>query len=341
VSADTQDDVDLDSVAYGFMASQALFTALEVGVFDHLAAAGSLSALQLGKACGIEAPRLQTLLTALVATKCLRLDQRTLMYTNSPNVARYMVSGSKDFYGDYFKLQMGRLFYHRMGRLPEIMTGGEVLNYSTWFSDPAVAKTYTSAQHNGSLATAKSMTRRVELTGVSRLLDVGGGSGAFSIVAARAVPGLSATVLELPEVCRTGSAIVAEEAKDVEPRIRFVELDATSPDWPVAGAFYEAVLMSYLSGSVPASNVATLYANAFKALVPGGRLIVHDFMVDDTLDGPTLGALWALQHVAVNPNGLGLCPANISSRMQAAGFGRTEVLEMIGGMTKVVVGHKS
>jgi len=336
-----QDDVDLDGVAYGFMASQALFTALETGVFDRLAAAGPLPAPQLGAACGIEAPRLQTLLTALVAIKCLRLDKQTHTYSNSPNVSRYMVSTSKDFYGDYFKLQIGRLFYDRMGHLPEVMKGGEVLNYSSWFSDPAVARTYTSAQHNGSLATAKSMMKRVSLTGVSRMLDVGGGSGAFSIVAARAVPGLSATVLELPEVCRVGAAIVAEGAKDVEPRIRFTELDATAPDWPVAAASFEVVLMSYLSGSVPAEVVPVLYANAFKALKSGGRLIVHDFMVDDSLDGPALGALWALQHVAVNPDGMGLCPANIIPRMAAAGFGRTEVVEMIGGMTKVVVGHRS
>ena len=64
-------------------------------------------------------------------------------------------------------------------------------------------------------------------------------------------------------------------------------------------------------------------------------------MVDDSLTGPKLGALWALQHVTVNPEGVGLSPGDVSTRMLAAGFARTEGSEMIGGMTKLVIGYKS
>ena len=129
-------------------------------------------------------------------------------------------------------------------------------------------------------------------------------------------------------------------AADVQSRVEFVELDATSPDWPVADGAYEVVLMSYISGSVPEGVIGALYANAYKALKPGGRLLVHDFMVNDSLDSPALGALWALQHVTVNAEGLGLCPSNVTARMTAAGFGETETTEMIGGLTKLIVAHK-
>ena len=107
-------------------------------------------------------------------------------------------------------------------------------------------------------------------------------------------------------------------------------------------------------------------------------------MVDDSLDGPLGGAIWALQHVTVNvpaqgwptlgplaslqlsnpviprprrkkneappcplcsqvnADGLGLCPKEVKSRMTAAGFNesRAESHEMIGGLTKLVVGYK-
>ncbi|CAE8674160.1 unnamed protein product [Polarella glacialis] len=99
--------------------------------------------------------------------------------------------------------------------------------------------------------------------------------------------------------------------------------------------------MSYLSGSVPEALLAQLYANAFKALSPGGRLIVHDFMVDDDLKGPDLGALWALQHVTVNPDGLGLSPKKISAFMRVAGFQNIQAFDMISRMTKVVVAFKA
>ena len=79
-------------------------------------------------------------------------------------------------------------------------------------------------------------------------------------------------------------------AQDVQSRVNFTELDATSPDWPVNDGEYEIVLMSYISGSVPESIITALYKNAYKALKPGGRLLVHDFMVNDSLDSPALGA---------------------------------------------------
>ena len=80
------------------------------------------------------------------------------------------------------------------------------------------------------------------------------------------------------------------------------------PPWPVEAESQDLVLMSYLCGSVPEDLIAQLFQNAFRVLRAGGRLVVHDFMVDDTRDGPALGAYWALQHVTVNPTGLGLAP---------------------------------
>ena len=124
---------------------------------------------------------------------------------------------------------MGRQFYHRMGALPDVMTTGEAPSYASWFSDPEVANTYTRAQHNGSVATAKYLIKKkLQLGGVESMLDVGGGSGAFSYVFTEATPGLKSTVLELPEVCRTGEGIKAEQSADVQARVSFVELDATS-----------------------------------------------------------------------------------------------------------------
>lgn len=52
------------------------------------------------------------------------------------------------------------------------------------------------------------------------------------------------------------------------------------------------------------------------------------------------GALWALQHVTVNADGLGLAPFEIIDRMKAAGFADAETKEMIHGMTKLIVAHK-
>ena len=47
-----------------------------------------------------------------------------------------------------------------------------------------------------------------------------------------------------------GEGIKKQQSEDVQSRVNFVELDATSPDWPVDEAAFDVVLMSYISGSV-------------------------------------------------------------------------------------------
>lgn len=74
--------------------------------------------------------------------------------------------------------------------------------------------------------------------------------GAFSYVFTEATPGLTSTVLELPEVCRSGESIKTQQSASVQERVKFVELDATSPNWPVDDTAFDVVLMSYISGSV-------------------------------------------------------------------------------------------
>ena len=241
-----EEDIDVDSVSYGFMASQAVFTGLELGIYDAIADAGEkgLTLADIQKSSGVSAPRLQTLLTSLTSIKSLKRTADGI-YTNSPNSSKYLVTSSRAYYGDYLRYQMGRQFYHRMGALPEVMSTGIAPNYASWFSDPETANTYTQAQHNGSVATAKYMVKKkLSLEGVTNMLDVGGGSGAFSYVFTGATPGLTSTVLELPEVCKTGESIKASQSADVQSRVKFVELDATSPDWPVSDSDYEVVLMS-------------------------------------------------------------------------------------------------
>merc|ERR1711870_209905 len=108
------------------------------------------------------------------------------------------------------------------GALPEVMATGKAPSYASWFSDPDVAATYTQAQHNGSVATAKYLVKKkLQLGGISDMLDVGGGSGALSYVFTGATPGLNSTVLELPQVCRTGEGIRAQQPEAVQKRVKF------------------------------------------------------------------------------------------------------------------------
>ena len=199
---------DISAIAYGFMASKALFAALEIGVFTVLAD-GPLAPVDLADRTGLAVGRLRTLLHALAGLGLLVRDGDT--FGNAPAADRYLVRGRAEDFGDYFRLQLGRQIYPALLHLDAGIagTGRAFDTMSALLSAPDDARTFTTAQHVGSLAAARVLADRVlpdrlptgsPGTGVIRLLDVGGGSGAFSIALCRRFPTLRATILDFPTV---------------------------------------------------------------------------------------------------------------------------------------------
>ena len=99
---------DISAIAYGFMASKALFAALEIGVFTVLAD-GPLAPADLAARTGLAARRLRTLLHSLAGVGLLVRDGD--MFGNAPAADRYLVRGRAEDFGDYFRLQLGRQIY--------------------------------------------------------------------------------------------------------------------------------------------------------------------------------------------------------------------------------------
>ena len=93
----------------------------------------------------------------------LKRHPQTGRYTNTIAASAELVKGARHYWGDYLKHQVDRQFYSRMVDLPEIMVSGDPgRGYDAWFeAEPEAASLYTAAQHNGSLATAKAMFKRL------------------------------------------------------------------------------------------------------------------------------------------------------------------------------------
>lgn len=322
----------ISGIAFGFMASKALFAALHLGVFDALAE-GPQTLEELAANSGTERDALQTLLTGLVSLDLVARDGER--YVNSNDAALYLVSSSPNYYGDYLQMQIDQQMYPFMQHLPTVVEGKteEVPyeDYEAWMGDPEEARIFSESQHGGSLGPAAVLAKRTDMEGREKLLDVGGGTGAFSIMMAKRHPQVHATVLDFPNVAKLGEGFVAEEG--LSERIDFLPGNALKVEWP---GEQDAVLMSYLCSGVPGRSIPELMTRAFAALKPGGLLIVHDFMVDDDRSGPPLAALWALQHMVFTPRAASLTGAQVAAEMTKAGFAEAKVANLIPGMTKVV-----
>lgn len=327
---------EISDIAFGFMGSKALFAALDLGVFTALSG-GPTTAEALAEVVGLEAERCRTLLTALTALGLTQVEDER--FSNAPAAEAFLVKGAKYDFGDYLRLQVGRQMYGIMDqiepaladRLPEEATS----SYAEWFSDPEEARLYSESQHAGSLGPAAGLAKRLDLGKARRLLDVGGGTGAFAITLCEAFPELEVTIVDFPNVAAIGREYVAKAG--LSRRIFYREGNALETEWPGA---QDAILMSYLLSGVPDETHAGLLTRAHDHLLRGGQVLIHDFVVDSDRTGPRNAALWQLQHTAFTPKARSLDDDWLVGALKAAGFTDVDVSPLIPGMTKLAVGRR-
>ena len=211
---------EISEIAFGFMGSKALFVALDLQVFSILSS-GAMSAEAMGKAAGIHRDRAETLMTALAGLGLLVVKDGA--FGNSPAAESFLVKGAKYDFGEYLRLQVGQQMYGLLDQLGPAVNGtlskDATASYEQWFSDPEQARLYSTSQHSGSLGPARQLAKKIDLTAAEKLLDVGGGTGAFAITLCKAFDDLSATIVDFPNVAALGRDYVAKAG--LSERIRY------------------------------------------------------------------------------------------------------------------------
>src|SRR6516164_7253053 len=200
-----EDVHDISAITYGFMASKALFAALEFDLFTRIAQ-GSDSTRALAAAAGIAENRLVTLLSALKSLGLVSEEGGRLV--NAPATARYLVTGAPGDFRDYVRFVNGEFGYESFRHLSAALRGERIFPdkgfYEGLIYDAGIGgERFSSAQHSGSLGPAHLMAKRVDLGNRRRLLDVGGGSGAYSLAFCGANAQLAATILDFPQTIDT------------------------------------------------------------------------------------------------------------------------------------------
>jgi 2-hydroxy-4-(methylsulfanyl)butanoate S-methyltransferase len=328
---------EISRIAYGFKASKALLVAIDLEIFSRLSG-GARPLADLTAELEIAETRLDTLLTALTSIGLLVRDGKG--YTNAPACEEYLVRGKPAYFGDYFNLQTDRFIFPAYAKLGAVISGQGApdiwRDYATLMRDPETADRFIKGQHAGSMGPATALSKQIDLSSRKRLLDVAGGSGAFTIMLCKRNPGLISTILDFPTALPVARQFIAEAG--LADRVELVAGNAITGDWPPD---HDTVLMSFLFSAVSEEAVGILLAKAFDTLPPGGALMIHDFIANDDKTGPLDAALWFLTCMFNCPDAVVLTPRLISDAICDAGFIEPEIAEVIPNLTKVFVAHRA
>jgi len=153
----------------------------------------------------------------------------------------------------------------------------------------AQAEAVTRLMHCHSLPASVGVARNGNLRGVSRLLDVGGGSGCFSIAIAQQFPSIRCTVLELPAVCDAALRYIADGG--VADRVDTMSIDMFRDAWPRG---YDGMFFSNIFHDWNAETNLFLARRAYEALQPGGRIFLHEQLLAEDGSGPVTTAAFSM-----------------------------------------------
>lgn len=269
-------------VASGFMAAKLLFAASELGLFEALGESpATLDALAARTGLTRRATRISA--DAMVALGLLERDGD--LYRNGPPAARYLAGRAPSDLRPFLTF-WDRISYPTWESLAQALASGPPREV---FELDEAQQDIVSAGIEAVLAgPAQALAGGPHLSRSRRLLDVGGGTGSWSIAGVRHHPHLEATVFELPVTAEIARRRVEEAG--LADRIAVVAGDALTGGLPPGhDAFLLANLVHYWSEE---TNLALL-RSVRDAAAPSGRLLLADFWTDPTHTQPVHAALMA------------------------------------------------
>ncbi len=155
----------------------------------------------------------------------------------------------------------------------------------------------------------------VNPAGARRLLDVGGGSGTYTLAFLEAAPEMRATIFDLPAVIEMARERVS--AAGMLGRVTLVSGDYRKDQLP--GGHDLAFVSAIIHQNSPAEN-GEMFRKIFAALEPGGRIVVRDHVLGPDRTEPRSGALFAVNMLVGTEGGNSYTEAEIREALTQAGF---------------------
>jgi (2Fe-2S) ferredoxin/SAM-dependent methyltransferase len=317
----------LRRLAGDFQASRAFLTAVELDLFTCVG--DGATAAEAADRMGTSTRSTEMLLNALAAIGLLVKDDD--VFRNSPDTGRFLQRGLPD---DARAAVMNRVnMWDTWSTLTDCLREGSPT--ASINSGPSATQAYIAATHRIANLAAPAMVASLDLPQVRKVLDVGGGSGAYTVAFLKAFPDATAVLMDLPPVIRVATRYIREAS--MEERISL-----TAGDFMLdpLGSGFDLVLLSYVLHLNPAEANKRLLTKAFAALEPGGRVVINDYVLNADKTLPRAAALYALNMLVSTQGGSVYSFEEIAGWLRDVGFGAVKKIELL-GPTDVVTAEKS
>jgi SAM-dependent methyltransferase len=283
--------------------------AVKLGIFT-LIGRERLTAEQVAKKMSGDLRGVTMLLNALAAMHLLIKEQER--YANTDFSGAFLVRESPQYLGHII------MHHHHLvepwSKLDRGVLTGRPTRGEHFHDDPVVRESFLMGMFNIAMGQAPLIAAAVDLSGRRHLLDLGGGPGTYAIHFCLKNPQLRATVFDLATTRPFAEDTINRFG--VADRVAFHAGDFLENS--LAERYDAAWLSQILHGEGPEDG-QRLINKAAAALEPGGLILVHEFLMNDNLDGPLFPAVFSLNMLVNTEKGQSYSEGQIREMLARAG----------------------
>jgi len=323
---------ELMETVNAFRMSRLILTAFELGIFDHLSGTSLTSSALAAKIC-TDPRATDRLLNALAGTGLVHLENGN--FSNSGFSEKFLVHTSP-----FFLEGLGHSvsLWKTWNTLTDAVKAGhavaDIVQNDINHRGNAWIEPFIAAMHARGIAQGKELAALLDLSATFRVLDVGGGSGAFTFAFIEKNPAIKGVIFDLPNVVPVTQKYI--DKAGYNGVVTTLMGDYLHDD---LGTGFDLVLMSAIIHiNNPAENRLLIRKGA-EALKEGGQLVIIDHVMNDDRTEPFAGAMFTLNMVAGTKHGDTYTEQELREWMRDAGLAEVRLMTAPSGM-QVMTGNK-
>jgi precorrin-6B methylase 2 len=320
-------------VGMGFWASKTLLTAVNMGLFTHLAK-GNLSGEEIKTKLGLHQRGLYDFLDALVALGFLTRKglKETSVYGNTPETDLFLDKNKPTYVGGMLEMANNRL-YGFWGDLEKGLETGKPQNeakkggkpiFEIIYADQEKLREFIHAMAGIQMGNFVEFARNFDFSGYQTHCDIGGSGGHLSAQIAINNPHMECISIDLPPVAPIASEIIGDMG--LSDRVAIAAGDCFTDELPEV----DVITMGNILHDWGKSDKKKLIQRAFEVLPEGGALVVIENIIDDDRRQNAFGLLMSLNMLIETDKGYDFSGADFNELAMEAGFSETHVMPLTG-----------
>jgi ubiquinone/menaquinone biosynthesis C-methylase UbiE len=261
------------SFAAGFQYAKILLTANELGIF-RLVAKGSMSSDDVAKTLRLDPEATAMLMGALVGLGLM--SRRAGKFKNAPDVVKYLTDEAEPGEGMYCIATHMNHMYDSWNRLGDIVKKGrpKKLPPPKVILDKKKNREFICGMFEIGFGTAKLLAEKLDLKGVGKMADIGGGPAQFPIAFAAKNPDTKFVVADYPNTLNVAREYVKKYG--LADRIKLAKCEFFGPGELGIGDGYDMALLSQVLHAESDKKAVELIAKTYRILKPGGRIVINE-----------------------------------------------------------------